>query len=356
MVQSAIIKYNLTACIWLSLLCGLYTSCNGNTTNDEASAYDFPQIDTLVDYETILIEQPFIQPRAITVTDSLLTVYDSYNNHLINIFSLKTGKLINKYVSIGRGPGEVVHPSSIEYDHSSKTATIYNDNNNLLLKFPIQADSNKRVESTSVNIPIMYGFKVQHIRDSLFLTLSSEPQHMYQLISGKKVVNKFFFFPGDTTQFTPSKAYAYQGYFVSNHNKTKFLYAGFMSDLTEIYNFNGETMSKISSRSSYVPTYEDVSTNDSRSVVFSRDNRSGFTAVALGDTRIYLLHSGRSRISHPDTYYSANEVYVLDWDGHLIRKLILNINVKSICINEDESKLYAITDTEGTADFIYFNM
>lgn len=317
----------------------MLTSCSDSGKNISGNGYNFKQVYTLDSCNVIRLDSAFIQPMALSITDDLLAVYSLYDSpHFVNLFNVETGKKVKSFVSRGRGPGEVLM-AGVNYDPHSRSVTI-RDVSTKILNYAITADTSV-LDYTSVDISSIFGLMVQHLQDSLFLRLNDTPDYRYSLITNNGVLKSFLHLPDDGKGATTGRAYAYQGYFVPNHDKTRFVFAASSSDLLEIYSWDGDSLRVLSSRMTYFPDYVDQSSQNSISVAFTGGNKFGFSALSFSKKYIYAGYSGRSMDSNPDDFYYINEVYVMDWDGNTICKYVLGSDVLTMCVDADDSKLYA---------------
>ena len=59
---------------------------------------------------------------------------------------------------------------------------------------------------------------------------------------------------------------------------------------------------------------------------------------------VYTLYSGRSLKEHGMSCFQGNLIRVYDWEGNLVKKLQLDIDVKQMAVSMDNRKIYAIAD------------
>ena len=59
---------------------------------------------------------------------------------------------------------------------------------------------------------------------------------------------------------------------------------------------------------------------------------------------VYTLYSGRNLKEHGMKCFQGNLIRVYDWEGKLVKKLQLDIDVKQIAVSKDNRKIYAIAD------------
>ena len=59
---------------------------------------------------------------------------------------------------------------------------------------------------------------------------------------------------------------------------------------------------------------------------------------------VYTLYSGRSLKEHGLKCFQGNLIHVYDWEGKLVKKLQLDIDIKQMAVSKDNRKIYAIAD------------
>ena len=78
----------------------------------------------------------------------------------------------------------------------------------------------------------------------------------------------------------------------------------------------------------------------------SSDNPTAYCDLAVSPEKIYLLYSGKKFSEfkeHPEKTDQCGEIHVLDWEGNLLEKMRLDIEVTNIALSPCGSRLYAIT-------------
>jgi hypothetical protein len=59
---------------------------------------------------------------------------------------------------------------------------------------------------------------------------------------------------------------------------------------------------------------------------------------------VYTLYSGRNLKEHGMSCFQGNLIRVYDWEGNLVKKLQLDIDIKQMAVSKDNRKIYAIAD------------
>jgi hypothetical protein len=125
------------------------------------------------------------------------------------------------------------------------------------------------------------------------------------------------------------------------------VYAGFDGHILEIFELTEETsIQKIFDDIYEFPKYEPLNTNgDSMTANRTRDNKTGFYSVSVTNQFIYALYCGKLATEKRADY--ANIIYIYDWDGNRIKKIILDKDLAGITVDKENTKIYGLhTDPE----------
>ena len=74
-------------------------------------------------------------------------------------------------------------------------------------------------------------------------------------------------------------------------------------------------------------------------ITWCEESQMGFDNLYVTNQYVYLLLNGRFAKDKP----FANEVLVMDWNGNIKKKFILDRTVKTIAVDEDKKVIYATT-------------
>ena len=77
-------------------------------------------------------------------------------------------------------------------------------------------------------------------------------------------------------------------------------------------------------------------------VAYSRDNKFGFTDVAVTNERIDALYSGRTYREYQNKFQRCRTLLELDWEGNVLRSFALDTEVTHISYDTQEKALYGI--------------
>ena len=145
-----------------------------------------------------------------------------------------------------------------------------------------------------------------------------------------------------------SKGLAYQGKLLVNEELNRLFFCSSLFSYFELFEISPNITTINSVRKSYIGEYNYVPSDD-KNIVFARpykNNREGYIDAVATNSRIYLLHSGRSiedlGIESREETRLANQILVYDWEGTPLLKYETDVDLKNICINDTENIIYAI--------------
>lgn len=77
-------------------------------------------------------------------------------------------------------------------------------------------------------------------------------------------------------------------------------------------------------------------------VAYSRDNRSGFTDVAVSDDKVYAIYSGKTFRGNEQDFQQCNKMLVFDWQGNLLDTYSVDMPLTNISFDNTENMLYGL--------------
>lgn len=157
------------------------------------------------------------------------------------------------------------------------------------------------------------------------------------------IINQFGDFPDDKiSSSTPNKHMAYQGKMIINERLNRFAFTSYNCAVLEVF----ESDSLIIARHDKLPQYFEVSGNNVIGVSFSPENIRGYMDSYSTDKFIYTLYSGKSTKDltnrNFDDVSSSKIILVYDWDGNPICRINTDIDLRNICVNNDNTSLIGL--------------
>jgi hypothetical protein len=258
--------------------------------------------------------------------------------YLLNNYSLRNNKISKGYIRVGKGPGEIVGIAGFGIT----------DNNLWLLDVTLkkilctnlsEVLSDKSLGSIQ-KYPLLNDYYEIVFKDSLhYLGVGSNKSKFkiqeVDLRSGKET-DEFGIFENvpDNMEFQAFKN-AHECLFYGHPNGNKVVLAYRFTDAIDIYNTDTHKGVKI-----HGPEKFDVDFQPAGNVMYRTDKtRFAFVGGTTSENFIYMCYSGKQ--TEAPNAYSAKFIYVYDWDGNPVRKLVLDRFVDAIAVSDDEKTLYA---------------
>ena len=136
-----------------------------------------------------------------------------------------------------------------------------------------------------------------------------------------------------------TRAMVYQGELVAHPSGNKVAHIISMGDIFYFYEVSpdGDLVLKSKQEKAYANYNHANGAHYQSSLHYSVD-------ACTTEDYVYMLYSGRSLKEYGLKCFHGNLVLVYDWDGNLVKKLQLDVDVKHIAVSKDNRKLYAIAD------------
>lgn len=326
----------------------LHSACQKRRDNIEADIIfdNFQNNQKVVFKEFIDVPQP-LDAESIFIADSSLFCVNRQNlvkDYLFYEYSLNSGKFIGKYIKWGSKENRTIAPMSFgSYSNNRIWA------HDLALKKVLVAHLDKKELDDSLFIE---EFNVDHFafstkmfdKDKLLSTgIFHVPQYITitDLTSGELVraLGKFKA-PNSKLPLNNWKA-AFEGLLFLKPSEEKAVIASRYTDIIRIFDMKSEEYTTISGPDHYMPKFVPGRNKDMNdySIVVSPKTKLAFIDGAVTDNYIYLIYSGKEH--DKKEYYLGREIFVFDWEGNQVRRLILDRGIYDIAVTNDDKTIYA---------------
>ncbi|MGV8096466.1 MAG: BF3164 family lipoprotein [Mangrovibacterium sp.] len=280
------------------------------------------------------------------LVDSTLIIFNVQPgaNNLLNNYCLDSGILSTGYLGKGRGPGEAMGPRAIGVNGNSLWLQ------DITLKKVFTIDKRKAINTiTPVHFneyPLENHYYMIDFKDSLhfFGVGSINSDYKIQeidLISGK-VITEYGKIE-ETPRDMPLQLFksVYQSFIFTKPTGDKIVLPYRYIDAIEIFDTETRSSIAIHGPEEYDIKYVALPNGMSR----TDETRFAFVNGTVTNEYIYLAYSGRTRKS--SNSHDGNYIYVYDWDGNPIRKLILNRYIQGLAVSKDDNILYTFDVNTG---------
>lgn len=311
----------------------------------------------MLSFEVDSIRNPYMMEFA----NNHLFFVDLYQSTFIRVFDWNTRKYKADFARRGVGPDEFLYFTQIAslnnklYLWDTNKETVYStDLTNNDFCNPVYSAIHIPSDST-----LLGAFKVLPINDDFFVATGLIKKHRMALVDKEgKVVKTFGDYPKerkDKNYTDIENGFAYQS-FMAYQDQKQVLSVGSMNGESiafyDMSNIASPKLIKEFIRS--FPQYKDVSTTDSQSVVFQRDNIDGFIEIKPSSKYCIALFSGVPRTEEDN--YGGNLILLFDWDGNPVKAIELSQRYTNMAFNESKRELILLGKDPVTFDFRLFKM
>ena len=142
-----------------------------------------------------------------------------------------------------------------------------------------------------------------------------------------------------------SRMMAYQGKMVYNPTNNKMAFISFFGVIFEVYQLS-ENPCLIKGYYDAFPSYVLDSNSKYSSAIYQKDNIHGYIDLCATNQYIYALYSGKQMQGVSEQAFMdvmlSNSIFIYDWDGNCVCRLLTDKPLLNICVSEDNRKLIAL--------------
>ncbi len=283
----------------------------------------------------------FAKPTGLFLYDSLLIVADSRcGDNLFYVFKASDGTFLRGGGKRGNAPGEVLSPEKVHIDCDSMLS-YWDIHKQKLIRYDMEAflnDSARYFLEQSLRNEQM---QVANILDAIaikddYLYNQNTEQHI-----GIYRANNFLDAP--SLPGIPSvdicRAIMNGGHLEASPDGKHAVRATSIGGIIQCYDIENRLIKARWLKLFFPPIYKIAEGANPIWITWEPETQMGFEDLYVTNQAIYLLLNGKFAKDEP----YANEILVLDWDGNLIKKYLLDKTVRSIAVNEAQNMLYAVT-------------
>lgn len=291
----------------------------------------------------------------ILALDSLLICGNLRSSKLLNIYSLKSGKLLNQIINRDTGENEGLSIAGFTHELN---------NPNIIWAYDITLGKLFEVEIPNAIKDSLYSPKneinltgtlknivsPQIISNNLFLaTTYSLDDCRYLITNGSQIISKYGALPkinnedflkNSSKNKIPNLSYISKAYSIKHPNQNKV--AVFYNKFDRVELFENNNIVKIITDRRLAPKMKISKLEDGYKLQDSDDIIYGFFSISYTEDNIFGLYSGGK-----DFETSSDRVLVFDWQGNLVKEISLDRKVSKISVCSKRNKLYCYEEKEN---------
>ena len=315
-----------------------------------------------------------VEVKTTLLNDTIYTKYIAdigiYKDHLIlftpgedymsQLYDKKTGAKIKDFGELGRGPQQILKIDGISINSQCGTLTAFHQATREIYCFYLDSVIQNRSH-------FMDKINIKHYEDMTFSSALG-CEHGFLLCGGKCEVYPggarltlfakdgqimdaydeypFSSNPQDSIHAGEDWRYLWNCH-VTSPDGTKYAEATGIGGIFEVFNI-GNKIEPLALKGYYKPHFYEKNYEKT----FTPKSQFAFYYLTASNRYVYALsHNGGSEYRLP-----KNDIQVFDWEGNPIKKYKTDQRLMSICVDETDQKIYAITFNNYEYYLVSFNL
>lgn len=337
------------------LVCLLFCRCN----NDKGSGLDelnkmFAQKETLhLEAKPSLIRSEDLGDHGyLACIDSLLLIGNYRGDHLITVYNLHTGAIVNRLAPRGKAKNEFLQIGNIQ--GLNDRVMVYGRMPPHIAWIPKEELLDSFPKMEHIDIVFEYGgylsvfpiFGDKYVATGRF-DLPESKNHQFALIEPDGTYAYTFedYLLHESIKSLPNYnlAFGYQGTITPTPNGKHGFYGGWNNAVWKFYDFSGERPHKIKEYPLILPSFTPQK-GGKYGVVHSESSIGGTIFAAASNDRYYVLFSDKPYGTY-STYYT-DRIYVFDLQGNPLQKIKLDRELIAIAYWAEKNALLGCAVSE----------
>lgn len=284
----------------------------------------------------------FASPKALLSYDSLLIVVDTrLNDSAFHLFRKSDGGFIKSGGCKGEGPGGLLMPGA-PFVSQTGVLSFWDMYKSKVVGYDLKEITTGGKEPYFSEYPIKKEdtfttyLEVMPLSNGRYLYNGNTHKHLGIIGSDSYVSCPVL--PGIISQEEVWSVMNYSKMALSPDRK-HFVQATYIGGVVRGFEISDNKVKEKFLNLYFAPRYELVDGAKPAWIKWCDESRMGFESVCATNDYIYLLLNGKEARERP----FANEILVMDWKGHIIRKMKLDRTVKAIAVDEAANTIYAIS-------------
>lgn len=340
--------YKKKLLIYLTLLSVIFNNCNPKEIDANRKEFNsFPKTSQIT-FQAFFKPDNNKKAEAILFTDTTIITVNTdnlTNDYLFYEYNKSSKEMIGRYIEWGAAKNKIIAPMSYGL-HNQNKLWVHDISLNKVLILPLENKNNfdSILEHQSYKIP-EFSYSIQLLQENKILKsgLFNVKEYLQIAQLENATVEKtigVFKKPSEKHTLNIWKA-AYEGFLFLKNDERKAVIACRYTDRIEIFDLELNTMKKIIGPLKFDPVFFSKNENSHDNFIMSRTEKTtfGYLGGSVTNKYIYLLFSGK--LQKEENFNLSNEIFVFDWEGNPIKKLLLDRVVSHIAVSDDDKIIYA---------------
>lgn len=294
---------------------------------------------------TALKEALISIPMDIKKRGDILYASDFKGDSLLYCYSLSEQRFVKQMLPQGQGPDEFLSP--VEFFISDSSVFIHNRWHFTARNYSFnERDFSIQSQGELIHLPMNLD-KIYPISKSRFIASGVFDDCRFLILDNDgNVISKCGSFPSYQSEEeaipNTAKAMFHQSQFGYNTARKRLACA--TSNVLELWDYTPESLT-LRKRLLLAPYHYQF--NSSPDGVYAEsdnpDAELGARGITVSDNYVYVLYNPNTHRMHEEQKETQNsEIWVFDWEGEPIRKILVDVQIECFCIDETNTAFYCV--------------
>ena len=322
------------------VLCLICSSCKGPIRNQ-----DVPHVNVSPSsYVVLRLSGQQIVSRLFLTEDGKMIVLGQHEP-FFSVVDVAENELFTSFGRLGRAKGELRSaPQGVNYRDGKLQLFDIASRSFVTISVPDGAMENSLIPVSSVFLPL----RAMQIDGMLIATGWLGEGRLAFVKPGQELV-QIENYPFDTGSLSGiNRGAAIQCDLVCPPGLSRFLLRTMASDCFEIYEVKDSGVSRVFVNDfKYPPVIE-------RARIDYQNSSAGYIRSFVDDANIYLMYSDKSYHESSGHGLVSDMIHVYDWEGHLVRKIILPDEIGAFCVKD--SFLFGVLEHSEYSEILRYEL
>ena len=321
--------------------------------------YDFSSNEKIISGVKLDVGCMIGMPNELIYLNPLLIFCDRYGNQCITVYDTEKKQFVRRFLSIGQGPGEVLHSLRLFASPTDKKISVFQTNAAYLNIY----DIDEVIEKSDIPYPEQIFFEdgppvIKKVTNGYIGIGPFEGGRFRMYDDTGRNLYDFGKYPFRGEEMYPAgRFFVYQGFISTSIDGSYFAIGTSYSDNLEFYRL-------VDGKAELIKRYE---SRDAKAIFYGNSMRIDDDCImnykaAFGGNYCYMLYSGKPYLDNGKRRtVGGKKIIVFDWDGNYIKSYKAEVEILSFCVDEVNNIIYASfidddDETGGGYNIMQFNL
>lgn len=297
--------------------------------------------------KVISFDEDVRTPMRIFCTNSILFLTNRGSSLFVDKYDLKTKKKLGSFLTFGSGPDELQMVSYIYkrdtmvhvFDQLQKNIYEYTLHDFCFEEIP-KPKNVITIEEPASNVQSLPSGEI------IATTFNMEEKRFSLFDRTGKFVKNMTGYPDFGQKMSPVELIeSFIPQMVLSDDGSRIFVSHKRTDLIEVYTSNGKLIKRVQGPDGFFPSLAQSGSNDNMRVVPDKNkSKDAYFHPLVYKNEIWVMYSGKKVDPEQYKIYLNDSIFVFDWDGNFVRSYNLDIPIFTFAIDEENNKIYGITD------------